>query len=89
MKIKTFIEDFVKTATTYIEKYEECKELSGEERKKRLDDIVSNYVEVAIENIGLNFVFKFVLKKLLIQNIPYITQAIFNLIQTRIKGITK
>ena len=89
MKFKKFIDGFVSTAKQYIEKYEECKELTGKEKKARLDEIITNYVNVAIDGIGLNFVFKFVIRKVLIQNIPFITQAIFNLIQTKVKGITK
>ncbi len=89
MEIKGFIDNFVETAQMYIEKYEECKDLTGAQKKERLDDIITNYVNVALDGIGLNFIVKFIIRKLLIENIPFITQQIFNLIQARIKGITK
>lgn len=89
MKFKTFIEDFANVAKKYIEKYEECKDLTGEEKKARLDDIVKNYVLVAIDNIPLNFIVKIVIKRVIVENIPFITQAIYNLLKARIKGITQ
>lgn len=89
MSFKEFIEGFCQTAETYIKKYEEIKGLSGEEKKARLDDVITVYVNTGIEKLPVNFVFKFVLKKVLVQNIPTITQMIFNLIKLKVEGITK
>lgn len=89
MDIKSFINGVAETTKKYIEKYQEYEELTGEQKKARVDDLIANYIEIAIDGIGLNFIFKFVLKKLLMDNIPIITQAIFNLIQSKVKGITK
>ena len=89
MKIKTFIENLTSTAKKYIEKYEEYKDLTGEDKKRRLDAIIVEYIEGNIDTIGLNFIAKFFIKNILLQNVPYITQAIFNLIKARIKGITE
>ena len=89
MHIKTFIKDFVQNTKGYIEKYEQYKELSGEDKKKRVDVLITDYVQAVIDNVGMNFVFKFVLKKLLLENIPTITQLIFDLIKTKVDGITK
>ena len=89
MNIKDFIQGFSLTTKSYIEKFEQCKELKGEDKKARVDDILTTYCENAIDGLGLNFILKFALKKLLIANIPNITQAIYDLIKTRIEGITK
>lgn len=89
MHIKTFIKDFVQNTKGYIEKYEQYKELSGEDKKKRVDVLITDYVQAVIDNVGMNFVFKFVLKKLLLENIPTLTQLIFDLIKTKVDGITK
>ena len=89
MHIRTFIKDFVQNTKGYIEKYEQYKELSGEEKKARVDSLIYEYVEGVIDNIGLNFVFKFVIKKLLLENIPILTQLIFDLIKVKVEGITK
>lgn len=63
--------------------------LTGQEKKERLDHTITTYVENMLTGIKLNFIFKFVLKKLLIPNIPFITQAIFDLIKAKIEGITE
>ncbi len=90
IKLNDFLQNFAEVTKNLIERYEtEYKNLSGEGKKARLDDALSGYVQTVIDNIGLNFIFKFVLKKLIIENIPAITQIIFDLIKTKIEGITK
>ena len=89
MKLKDFIQGFTQTAKDYIEKYEKYKELTGEQKKQRVDGLLKSYCETAIDNIGLNFVFKFVFKNLIIENIPNLTQVIFDLLEAKISGITK
>lgn len=90
IKLNDFLQNFAEVTKNLIERYEtEYKNLSGEGKKARLDDALSGYAQTVIDNIGLNFIFKFVLKKLIIENIPAITQIIFDLIKTKIEGITK
>ena len=89
MSLKDFIQGFTTTTKTYIEKFEKYKDLTGEQKKARVDDILTNYCLTAIDNLGLNFVLKFAFKKLIIKNIPNITQAIFDLIASKVEGITK
>lgn len=89
MKIKNFIQNVFEQTKTYIEKYEQYKDLTGEEKKARVDEIITEYIQATIDNIGLNFFAKFIIKKLLLENIPIITQCIFDLIKTKIGGITK
>jgi len=85
-----FLENFAGITKKLIERYEtQYKELDGTGKKIRLDDALTNYVEGVIDNIGLNFVFRFVLKKLLVDNIPVLTQIIFNLIKSKVEGITE
>ena len=88
MNFKQFIEDTSKVAKSIIERVESYKNLKGQEKKARVDEVVTKYVTEAINVLQLNFVAKFVLKKVLIENIPTITQVVFNLIETRITGIT-
>lgn len=89
MKIKEFIKNFVDETKHYIEKYEQYKELSGVQKKARVDDIIKTYIENTIDTIGLNFIVKLIIKKLLIENIPIITQCVFDLIKAKVEGITK
>ena len=89
MEVKVFIKNVVANTKNYIEKFEEYKELTGEQKKARVDDIIKEYIEATIDTIGLNFIFKFVIKKVLIDNLPIITQAIFDLLKAKVDGITK
>lgn len=89
MKIKEFIKNVVAQTKTCIEKYEQIKELNGKQKKARVDEVITEYIEATIDKIGLNFIVKFIIKKLLIENIPTITQCIFDLIKAKVKGITK
>ena len=89
MKIKEFIQNISKETARYIEKYEQIKDLSGEQKKARVDGVITEYIETTIDKIGLNFIIKFIIKKLLIENIPVITQCIFDLIKSKVDGITK
>lgn len=89
MNFKGFIQTIVKETKFYIEKYEQFKELNGKQKKARVDEVITDYVENTIDNIGLNFIVKFIIKKILIENIPTITQCIFDLIKSKVEGITK
>ena len=89
MKFKEFIKNVAQETKRYIEKYEGFKELTGQEKKKRVDSIIAEYIEATVDTLGLNFVFRFIVKKLLLENIPTITQIIFDLIKAKVEGITK
>lgn len=88
MKFKEFVIDFAKTAKGYIAYYETLKDLSGEEKKIRLDKKMTDLSLNIIEKAQINLVLKFIIKNYIIKNIPYITQAIFDLIKARVEGIT-
>lgn len=89
MKIKEFIENFTNVSKAIIERVETYKDLSGEEKKERVDEVVANYVTGVIDNIQVNFIVRFIIKKVLIDNIPTITQIIFDLVKAKVEGITK
>lgn len=89
MKIKEFIEEFVLCTKNNIEQYEKIENFSGKDKKIRLDEIITNFANSTIDKIKMNFVIKMIFKKILIENIPYITQVIFDLIKIKIEGITK
>lgn len=89
MKIKEFIQTIAKQTKFYIEKYEQIKDLSGKQKKARVDEVITEYIENTIDSIGLNFIVKLIVKKILIDNVPTITQCIFDLIAAKVQGITK
>lgn len=89
MKFKEFVIDFAAKAKNYIGYYEEFKELTGEEKKLRVDKKMADFALNILKNASLNVFLKFIIKNYIIKNIPAITQAIFDLIKAQIKGITE
>ena len=89
MDIKTFISEFASKTKTFIAVEEKFKELSGAEKKAELDTKITNWAQGALDTLPVNLIAKWVLKNVIIKNIPAITQAVFDLIETRINGITK
>lgn len=89
MQFTEFIKTFASKTKGTIAWLEGYNELSNEEKKRRLDYQITEWVEMTIDNIGLNFILKFALKKLLVNNIPTITQAIFDLVKVKVEGITE
>ena len=89
MNFKEFINDFTAKAEEFIAKYEEVKTLKGEVKKKRVDELLLTWAISSITSLQVNPILKFALKWILSHYLPVFTQNIFNLIETRIAGITK
>ena len=89
MKFKEFIEKFKNKTTELINFFEKQKKLTGAEKKAQVDFAIKNWVEDILQGSDLNFIIKFILKKYVLNNIPVITQSIFDLIKIRIEGITE
>lgn len=91
MKFNEFINSFAEKTKYFINKYEQYKELEGkgEEKKARVDEIILNWALKEIDIIPINIAFKWCLKTLIKKYLPDITQVIFNLIESKIEGITK
>ena len=88
MKFKECIADFAEKAKEIINYLESLKLLTGEQKKKRLDNDMLEWALAMIDKVQMNWIAKIVIKNGLKICIPAITQAIFDLIETRIKGIT-
>jgi len=89
MKFKEMITGIQILALERITSLAKSKVLDNSEKKKYLDDYIVDYINVAMQQLKLNFLFKLILKKYLLPNVPVITQAIFDLIKTRVEGITQ
>ena len=85
MQFKNFILDFVNTTKTNIIELAKT-ELSNSNKKMVLDQRIIEFLENAFENLKLNFILKFTLKKLLFPNVSVLTQIIFDLLKERIEG---
>ena len=82
------VKEFFKTARELIIKYRDFKELSGEEKKKRVDDYLTEWLlENVIEKTD-NAIINYLLG-ILIYNLPTITQFIYDFLKEKIEGITK
>lgn len=88
MKIQHFIESFVSTTKAGIIELAQT-ELSNKNKKLVLDHKIVDFLDSALEKLTINFILKFALKKLLLPNVSLITQIIFDLIKTKVEGITK
>jgi len=62
------------------------KELDNSEKKKKLDKAVYVYLETLVSGVRINLFVKFIIEKFIIQNIPVITQAIYDLLKSKIES---
>jgi len=88
MEIKEFIENFAHKTKENIAKLAETK-LTGAEKKAKLDEKMTKWAEELLNSAKINIVLKQAVKQFVIKNIPVITQVIFDLLKSRIKGITE
>jgi len=88
IKVKHFIEDFIVCARAAIIKYESFKELTGEQKKDRVDSYMEDMVLKSINSVACPIFFRWVVKTFIIKHIPMITQRIYDLIKDRVEGIT-
>lgn len=64
-------------------------ELENAEKKSALDRAIKGYLVPLLATTKMGFITKFILDRFVINNIPVITQAIYDLIKSRIDGVTK
>lgn len=83
------LQEFVERTKSLIAYYKTIKDLTGEEKKIRLDKRMTDFANSLLEDAKINFIIKFLIKNFVIKNIPEITQSIYDLIKTKIEGITK
>ncbi len=95
MSIKELIKKFKDKTQRVIETLENAKNLygeylKGEEKKGRLDEVMTKWVTEQVEgDKKIKMITKWIIKRYIIVQIPYITQMIFDLIKTRVEGITE
>jgi hypothetical protein len=69
-------------------------ELDDTDKKKKLDDFIINLITTTSQaytpkGIIAKFCYNYVVNKLIIPNIDDLTQLVYNLIKTKIVGVTK
>lgn len=93
MKLKLKLKDFILTsgerAKKLIAYYEECKELSGEQKKERVSEQLLSFIKTLLKDVNINVFWKTIINIFLPNVISELVQIAFNLIEANIKGITK
>ena len=84
---KIIITNFVKFAQENIKALAE-KELDNGAKKVQLDKAMTTYLVTLLGGAKINWITKLVIEKYVIKNIPVITQAIYDLLKAKIKGVT-
>jgi hypothetical protein len=88
MKVNEFITNL--TMITKLKIAELAKsELNNLDKKAVLDEKVTLWATKTLENIPVNFLVKFLIKKYFIANVSVITQNIYDLLKAKIQGVTK
>ena len=88
MNIKEFIQEFAKRTKSKIAELAQT-QLSGAEKKQKLDEKMTKWAEELLNGAKMNALLKKAVKQFVISSIPVITQAVFDLLKTRIQGITE
>ena len=63
--------------------------LNNEEKKNKLDTIIEKWLDNLLLGAKLNLITKFLIKNYVIKNIPILTQIVYDLIKSKIDGVTK
>lgn len=91
---KKIVAEFIKFAKLNIADLAKT-ELSNKEKKAKLDKAVEGWLIPLLATVKFSipfvpdFIIKFVFDKFILNNIPVLTQAIYDLIKDRIDGVTK
>lgn len=88
MDLKDFIKNIVMEAETKIITLA-TSELENTDKKQKLDETILDYVQKYIDAVQVNFIVKMVLKRVIVPLVPTVTQLIYDLLKTKIQGITK
>ena len=65
------------------------KELNNKEKKAQLDKAILGWLIPLLATVKMGWVTKFIFEKFVIDNIPVITQAIYDLLKDRVEGVTR
>lgn len=88
MAFRDFFKTFVNNTKNIIA-VQVKEKLTGQEKKAYLDKRMAEFVERAINKGNFNLFIKWCLKTFILYHISDITQAIYDLIETKIEGITE
>jgi len=88
MNLKDVFTSIKYCAISTIQKLVE-RECTNEEKKKLLDAAVKERLEYLLNQCNTGFIIKLLISKFVLPYIPEITQFIYDLIKTKVIGVTK
>lgn len=81
------VQDIIKKARLLIITYKEYSQLSGAEKKHRVDSLLGDYIKEVIHSD--NEIVQWLLEKFVADGLPMITQFIYDHLKENVKGITR
>ena len=85
---KTFLE-YLKNYAKVTIKDLATKELTNVQKKRQLDRAIELFIVSTLDGAKLGFITKFVIDKFVLKHIPEITQFVYDLLKSKIEGVTK
>lgn len=64
-------------------------ELDNTEKKQKLDDYIVHLINITMDNLGFNFVARWVVNHYLIPYVDDLTQYVYDLLKAKVNGVTK
>ena len=89
MNAKDFVIQFGSEIKKYIAYYENFKELEGAKKRDRVVDVLEEWIEKNFANLPINPVIGYIVKKVVLAVLPHIVQVAFDLIKSKVEGITE
>ncbi len=86
--LKNFFQGFASSTKSKIEALA-LTNLNNSEKKETLDNFVEDWATKALDKLPINVFIKMLIRKVVIENISTITQIIYDLIKSRVNGVTK
>jgi len=83
--LKNFLDDFINLAEKTIIELE-AKDEKPEDKKQHLDSVLTTFVNVALSQYKIGFVYRFVVTKWIVPLISHIAQKIYDLLTTKFEG---
>lgn len=85
---KTFVNQFVDYARITIADLA-TKQLTNVQKKRQLDNAITMFIVSTLDGAKIGWITKIIIEKFVLNNIPVITQAVYDLLKDKIKGVTK
>jgi hypothetical protein len=87
IKFLEFVQNAVDEAKGDIAELAKTK-LTDKNKKSKLDEKITEFITTGMDKVGLNWIAKLAVKKLILPHISDFTQIIYDLLKEKIDGVT-